>query len=137
MIVNPNATQTFGSCGMVQSELNISFSEGFINFTFVKEAPRYYVSKIETRLQLPSEGMLHYGAIQEKMFTTKLGNSFKCASKQTFNVKKNFQLLFVNMQVQAFDIVGNQFGTGKEKDTFSTLLRFTCQHSGSLIDIIC
>ncbi|KFQ48308.1 Lysosome-associated membrane glycoprotein 3, partial [Nestor notabilis] len=75
MIVNPNATQTFGSCGMVQSELNISFSEGFINFTFGKEAPRYYVSKIETRLQLPSEGMLYYGAIQEKMFTTKLGNS--------------------------------------------------------------
>lgn len=81
--------------------------------------------------------MLYYGAIQEKMFTTKLGNSFKCASKQTFNLEKNFQLLFVNMQLQAFDIVGNQFGKGKEKDTFSTLLGFTCQHSGSLIDTFC
>ncbi|NXC70467.1 LAMP3 protein, partial [Anhinga anhinga] len=36
MAVNPNATQTSGSCGMVQSELNITFSGGFINFTFVK-----------------------------------------------------------------------------------------------------
>uniref|UniRef100_A0A672UHC2 Lysosome-associated membrane glycoprotein 2-like luminal domain-containing protein n=2 Tax=Strigops habroptila TaxID=2489341 RepID=A0A672UHC2_STRHB len=116
MIINPNATRTFGSCGMVQSELNITFSGGFINFTFIKQAPRYYVSKIETRLQLPSEGMLYYGAIQEQMFTTKLGNSFKCASKQTFNLEKNFQLLFVNMQVQAFDIVGNQFG--KEEECF-------------------
>ncbi|NXG80600.1 LAMP3 protein, partial [Baryphthengus martii] len=36
MALNPNATETSGSCGMVQSELNITFSGGFINFTFVK-----------------------------------------------------------------------------------------------------
>ncbi|NXD63576.1 LAMP3 protein, partial [Eolophus roseicapillus] len=36
MTVNANATQTFGSCGMVQSELNITFSGGFIHFIFVK-----------------------------------------------------------------------------------------------------
>ena len=36
MAVNPNATQTSGSCGTVQSELNITFSGGFINLTFVK-----------------------------------------------------------------------------------------------------
>ncbi|XP_052660853.1 lysosome-associated membrane glycoprotein 3 [Harpia harpyja] len=116
LAVNPNATQTSGSCGTVQSELNITFSGGFINFTFVKQAPMYYVSKIEARLQLSSEGMLYYAAIHEKMFTTKLGNSFKCASKQTFTLEKNFQLLFVNMQLQAFDIVGNQFG--KEEECF-------------------
>ncbi|NWV00845.1 LAMP3 protein, partial [Upupa epops] len=36
MAVNPNATHTSGNCGMVRSELNITFSGGFINFTFVK-----------------------------------------------------------------------------------------------------
>ncbi|XP_074690263.1 lysosome-associated membrane glycoprotein 3 [Strix aluco] len=115
MAVNPNATQTSGSCGTEQSELNITFSGGFINFTFVKQTPTYYVSKIETRLQ--SEGMLYYAAIHEKLFTTKLGSSFKCASKQTFRLEKNFQLLFVNMHLQAFDIVGNQFG--KEEECFA------------------
>ncbi|KFO07454.1 Lysosome-associated membrane glycoprotein 3, partial [Balearica regulorum gibbericeps] len=75
MAVNPNATETSGSCGTVQSELNITFSGGFINFTFVKQAPTYYVSKIEARLQLSSEGMLYYAAIDKKLFTTKLGNS--------------------------------------------------------------
>ncbi|KAM6127213.1 lysosome-associated membrane glycoprotein 3 isoform 2-T2 [Phoenicopterus ruber ruber] len=116
MAVNPNATETSGSCGTVQSELNITFSGGFIHFTFVKQAPTYYVSKIEARLQLSSDGMLYYAAIHEKLFTTTLGNSFKCASKQTFGLEKNFQLLFVNMQLQAFDIVGNQFG--KEEECF-------------------
>uniref|UniRef100_A0A8C4TVQ1 Lysosome-associated membrane glycoprotein 2-like luminal domain-containing protein n=1 Tax=Falco tinnunculus TaxID=100819 RepID=A0A8C4TVQ1_FALTI len=114
MVVNPNETQTSGSCGTVQAELSITFSGGFINFTFAKQAPVYYVSKIESRLQLSSEGMLYYAAIHEKLFTTKLGNSFKCASKQTFGLEKGFQLLFVNMQLQAFDIVGNQFGKEEE-----------------------
>ncbi|NXO99032.1 LAMP3 protein, partial [Certhia brachydactyla] len=34
--VNPNVTKISGSCGMVQSELNLTFSEGFVNITFVK-----------------------------------------------------------------------------------------------------
>ncbi|NXL16466.1 LAMP3 protein, partial [Setophaga kirtlandii] len=34
--VNPNMTKISGSCGMVQSELNLTFSGGFVNITFVK-----------------------------------------------------------------------------------------------------
>ncbi|KAM9184096.1 lysosome-associated membrane glycoprotein 3 [Mergus octosetaceus] len=116
LTVNPNATQISGSCGTVQSVLNITFSGGFINFVFVKKAPIYYASAIEAGLQLPSEGVLYYVAIHEQHFTAKLGNSFKCASKQTFGLEKTFQLLIINMQLQAFDIVGNQFG--KEEECF-------------------
>nr|XP_009675582.1 PREDICTED: lysosome-associated membrane glycoprotein 3 [Struthio camelus australis]XP_009675583.1 PREDICTED: lysosome-associated membrane glycoprotein 3 [Struthio camelus australis] len=116
MNINPNMTQTSGSCGTLQSTLNITFSGGFINFVFVKNARTYHVSTIEASLQLSSEGMLYYAAIHEQLFTTKLGNSFKCASKQTFGLEKSFQLLTVNMQLQAFDIVGNQFG--EEEDCF-------------------
>ncbi|XP_021251747.1 lysosome-associated membrane glycoprotein 3 [Numida meleagris] len=112
--VNPNATQVSGSCGMVQSVLNITFTGGFISFVFVKEDPVYYVSTIEAELQLPSEGILYYVAIRQQHFTAKLGNSFKCASKQTFGVERTYQLLIVNMQLQAFDIVGNQFGREEE-----------------------
>ncbi|XP_071294066.1 lysosome-associated membrane glycoprotein 3 [Agelaius tricolor] len=114
--VNPNMTKISGSCGMVQSELNLTFSGGFVNITFVKQAPSYSVTKIESRIQLSSEGMLYYAALNEKLFTTKLGNSFKCASRQTFPLENNFQILFVHMQLQAFDIVGDQFG--KEEECF-------------------
>ncbi|NXQ32212.1 LAMP3 protein, partial [Alaudala cheleensis] len=34
--VNPNTTKVSGSCGMAQSELNLTFSGGFVNITFVK-----------------------------------------------------------------------------------------------------
>ncbi|XP_062355414.1 lysosome-associated membrane glycoprotein 3 [Cinclus cinclus] len=112
--VNPNATKISGSCGMVQSQLNLTFSGGFVNITFVKQAPSYSVTKIESRIQLSSQGMVYYAALNEKLFTTKLGNSFKCASRQTFSLERNFQILFVHMQLQAFDIVGNQFGREEE-----------------------
>jgi len=36
LTVSPNATQISGSCGMVQSVLNITFPGGFISFVFVK-----------------------------------------------------------------------------------------------------
>ncbi|XP_005525247.1 PREDICTED: lysosome-associated membrane glycoprotein 3 [Pseudopodoces humilis] len=116
LTVNPNATKISGSCGIVQSELNLTFSGGFVNITFEKQAPSYSVTKIESRIQLSSEGMLYYAALNKKLFTTKLGNSFKCASRQTFTLERNFQILFVHMQLQAFDIVGNQFG--KEEECF-------------------
>ncbi|KAF4796107.1 lysosomal associated membrane protein 3 [Turdus rufiventris] len=114
--VNPNTTKISGSCGTVQSELNLTFSGGFVNIAFVKQAPSYSVNKIESRIPLSSEGMFYYAALNEKLFTTKLGNSFKCASRQTFTLERNFQILFVHMQLQAFDIVGNQFG--KEEECF-------------------
>lgn len=66
-------------------------------------------------LSLWPPGTLYHAAVHEKLFTTKLGDSYKCASEQTFCSEKNFQLLFVHMQLQAFDIVGDQFGKGKQK----------------------
>ncbi|NWS06509.1 LAMP3 protein, partial [Motacilla alba] len=36
LTVNPNTTKISGSCGMVQSELNLTFIGGFVNITFVK-----------------------------------------------------------------------------------------------------
>ncbi|XP_072200052.1 lysosome-associated membrane glycoprotein 3 [Excalfactoria chinensis] len=114
--VNHNATQISGSCGIMQSVLNITFTGGFISFVFVKKDPTYYVSTIEAELQLPSEGILYYAAFRQQYFTAKLGNSFKCASKQTFGSEKAYQLFIVNMQLQAFDIDDNQFG--KEEECF-------------------
>ncbi|NXE62721.1 LAMP3 protein, partial [Calcarius ornatus] len=34
--VNPNMTHISGSCGMVQSDLNLTFNGGFVNITFLK-----------------------------------------------------------------------------------------------------
>uniref|UniRef100_A0A8C5X0L9 Lysosome-associated membrane glycoprotein 2-like luminal domain-containing protein n=1 Tax=Malurus cyaneus samueli TaxID=2593467 RepID=A0A8C5X0L9_9PASS len=110
--VNPNVTQISGSCGTVQSELNLTFSGGFVNFTFVKvtAAFRGKVCLELEEVRLP----LIQPELWQKLFTTKLGNSFKCTSRQTFTLERNFQILFVHVQLQAFDIADNQFGNEEE-----------------------
>ncbi|XP_077204404.1 lysosome-associated membrane glycoprotein 3 isoform X2 [Paroedura picta] len=112
--IDPNATRTSGSCGIRQATLNITFHGGFVRLTFAKTADVYYVYVLEASLWAPSEGSPYYGIETVRLFSTPIGSSFKCFSKQTIDVDVNFQLLAINTQLQAFDIVGNQFGEVQE-----------------------
>ncbi|TFJ99218.1 Lysosome-associated membrane glycoprotein 3 [Platysternon megacephalum] len=111
--IDPSITQTSGSCGNLQSNLNLTFNGGFISFTFVKKDRVYYISTVEASLKIPSLGSWHNVTSQQR-FTATMGNSFKCLSKQMVNLADNFQLLTVNTQLQAFAIVGDQFGKEEE-----------------------
>ncbi|XP_038273514.1 lysosome-associated membrane glycoprotein 3 isoform X2 [Dermochelys coriacea] len=111
--IDPNITQTSGSCGNLQSNLNLTFNGGFISFSFVKKDRVYYLSTVEASLKIPSVGSWH-NVTSKQLFTATIGNSFKCLSKQMVNLADNFQLLTVNTQLQAFAIVGNQFGKVNE-----------------------
>ncbi|KAM7160983.1 lysosome-associated membrane glycoprotein 3 isoform 2-T2 [Macrochelys suwanniensis] len=111
--IDPSITQPSGRCGNLQSNLNLTFNGGFISFTFVKKDRVYYISTIEASLKIPSVGSWH-NVTSKQLFTATMGNSFKCLSKQMVNLADNFQLLTANTQLQAFDIVGNQFGKVEE-----------------------
>ncbi|XP_032659743.1 lysosome-associated membrane glycoprotein 3 isoform X2 [Chelonoidis abingdonii] len=111
--IHPSITQTSGSCGNLQSNLNLTFNGGFISFTFAKKDRIYYISTVEASLKIPSVGSWH-NVTSKQLFTTTMGNSFKCLSKQMVNLADNFQLLTVNTQLQAFAIVGDQFGKVEE-----------------------
>ncbi|XP_039177827.1 lysosome-associated membrane glycoprotein 3 isoform X2 [Crotalus tigris] len=112
--IDPNATQTAGYCGYSQSMLNISFDGGFIKFIFTKKEMVYYISVTEASLTVLSQGFVYNGIKNEQLFSTAVGNSFKCLSKQTVSLASNFQLQVANSQLQAFDIVNNQFGKEEE-----------------------
>ncbi|XP_030431948.1 lysosome-associated membrane glycoprotein 3 isoform X2 [Gopherus evgoodei] len=111
--IHPSITQISGSCGNLQSDLNLTFNGGFISFTFAKKDRVYYVSTVEASLKIPSVGSWH-NVTSKQLFTATMGNSFKCLSKQMVNLADNFQLLTVNTQLQAFAIVGDQFGKEEE-----------------------
>ncbi|KAG6939172.1 lysosomal associated membrane protein 3 [Chelydra serpentina] len=111
--IDPSITQPSGRCGNLQSNLNLTFNGGFISFTFAKKDRLYYISTIEASLKIPSVGSWH-NVTSKQLFTATMGNSFKCLSKQMVNLADNFQLLTANTQLQAFAIVGNQFGKEEE-----------------------
>ncbi|XP_074860718.1 lysosome-associated membrane glycoprotein 3 [Carettochelys insculpta] len=111
--IDPSITRASGSCGEQQSNLNLTFNGGFINFTFVKKGTIYYVSRVEASLTITSAGAWH-NVTNKQLFTAQMGNSFKCVSKQTVKLADNFHLLTMNTQLQAFAIVNNQFGKEEE-----------------------
>ncbi|KYO20035.1 lysosome-associated membrane glycoprotein 3 precursor isoform B [Alligator mississippiensis] len=129
--IDPNMTQISGTCVMEESVITISFNGGTIRFTFLKKDPEYYVSELEANLEIPNEGSWKK-IIRKPMFTTKLGDSFKCLSKQTVDLENHFQLIIVNMQLQAFKIVGNTFGKEEEcpldrnKNTVPVIVALMC-----------
>uniref|UniRef100_A0A8C6XN58 Lysosome-associated membrane glycoprotein 2-like luminal domain-containing protein n=1 Tax=Naja naja TaxID=35670 RepID=A0A8C6XN58_NAJNA len=112
--IDPNATRTAGYCGYSQSMLNISFEGGFVHFIFTKKEKIYYISMIEASLTILSQGFMYNGIKNDQLFSTAVGNCFKCFSKQTVGLASNFQLQAANSQLQAFDIVNNQFGKEEE-----------------------
>ncbi|XP_019358910.1 PREDICTED: lysosome-associated membrane glycoprotein 3 [Gavialis gangeticus] len=111
--IDPNMTQISGTCVVGESVMTISFNGGAIRFTFVKKDPEYFVSELEANLEIPNEGSWKK-IVSKPMFTTKLGDSFKCLSKQTLDLDEHFQMIIVNMQLQAFRIVDNKFGKEEE-----------------------
>ncbi|XP_034294790.1 lysosome-associated membrane glycoprotein 3 [Pantherophis guttatus] len=112
--IDPNVTHTAGYCGSGQSMLNISFEGGFVHFIFTKKEKIYYISMIEASLTILSQGFMYNGIKNDHLFSTSVGSSFKCLSKQTVDLASNFQLQAANSQLQAFDIVNNQFGKEEE-----------------------
>ncbi|KAG8136211.1 hypothetical protein E2320_009176 [Naja naja] len=74
----------------------------------------YYISMIEASLTILSQGFMYNGIKNDQLFSTAVGNCFKCFSKQTVGLASNFQLQAANSQLQAFDIVNNQFGKEEE-----------------------
>ncbi|XP_042313018.1 lysosome-associated membrane glycoprotein 3 [Sceloporus undulatus] len=112
--IDPNTTQTTGICGASLSVLKISFQGGFISFTFNKNGEVYYVSVIEATLTVPSEGSPYTGIKSDELFSVQVGNCFKCTGLQTVDMSDNLQLQIANSQLQAFDIVDDQFGTVEE-----------------------
>ncbi|XP_019388329.1 PREDICTED: lysosome-associated membrane glycoprotein 3 [Crocodylus porosus] len=111
--IDPNMTQISGTCVVEESVITISFNGGAIRFTFGKKDAEYYVSELEANLEIPNEGSWKK-TVSKPMFTTKLGDSFKCLSKQTLDLDDHFQMIIVNMQLQAFKIVDNKFGKEEE-----------------------
>ena len=58
------------------------------------------------------------------MFETVAGHSFKCVSEQSIQLSTHLQLKTMNIQLQAFDFEGNDFGNGKLRDHHVTNINF-------------
>nr|XP_015216188.1 PREDICTED: lysosome-associated membrane glycoprotein 3 isoform X1 [Lepisosteus oculatus] len=120
--ISPTSTQAQGQCGQSTAWLLLSFSEGFVNFTFVKEGSISYVDEIRASLHptatcvsctIPGEE--YTGKIVNvKLFKTADGHAYTCNSQYEVFLAENLSLRIVNTQMQAFNITNGRFGQEEE-----------------------
>ncbi|XP_049737570.1 lysosome-associated membrane glycoprotein 3 isoform X1 [Elephas maximus indicus] len=113
--INPNMTQASGNCGPRKSNLLLNFQGGFVNFTFTKDENSYCISEVGAFLTDSHPERIYQGVKSAMvLFETTAGHSFKCVSEQSIRLSTHLQLKTTNVQLQAFDFEGDNFGNADE-----------------------
>ncbi|XP_063326451.1 macrosialin [Pelmatolapia mariae] len=113
-IVQPNLTRTSGSCNENSANLRISFKEGFINFSFIKNVSNniVYVDAVSFSLNYPlTTGGSTYNAINKSvhLFPAQIGHSYSCMADSIY-MGNNLSLDVNSDRMQAFNLTKNNFG---------------------------
>ncbi|KAM4694039.1 lysosome-associated membrane glycoprotein 3 isoform 2-T2 [Discoglossus pictus] len=106
----PKGTKATGQCESSKANLNLTFSEGFINFLFVKDANYYHIEEITANF-IQSSSVKWYGTVsKETLLTTNNGYHVKCTNTPDVHLSDNMTLVMANVDLQAFDIKDGVFG---------------------------
>ncbi|XP_075058298.1 lysosome-associated membrane glycoprotein 3 isoform X2 [Mixophyes fleayi] len=108
--VAPKQTNSSGACGDSKANLLLTFTEGSINFAFVKESKVYYIDEVSVSFYLASAGNWNGTASKLKLLSTDIGYSVKCKDTPAVKLGNNLQLVLSDVKLQAFDITNGIFG---------------------------
>ncbi|XP_071998821.1 lysosome-associated membrane glycoprotein 3 isoform X2 [Engystomops pustulosus] len=108
--IEPKLTNASGICADPKSNLLLTFPEGFINFTFVKESKIYYIEEVSVELIVASEGQWNVSSGKLKLLSTDLGYSVKCKRTPTVKLGDHLELIMAEVKLQAFEIKNSTFG---------------------------
>ncbi|CAI9612907.1 unnamed protein product, partial [Staurois parvus] len=116
--IDPKLIKVSGQCSNRSAAL-ILFSEQIyllFNFTLNTTVSKFYLGQVfvnttildakETRFIQDNSSLLYLQTTEHK--------SYKCNSKQTFQITSNFSINTYSLQIQAFDIAENKFGPAVE-----------------------
>ncbi|CAM5129569.1 unnamed protein product [Natator depressus] len=117
--VQPNHTMVAGTCSQDSATMNITFAQGFLHFTFVKNTTQNAVYLREVRASLS----VHFpGATQSRFvaqnsslreFEARLGHSYQCGNR-SLALAPAFRLDALHERLQAFALPGGHFGDAEQ-----------------------
>ncbi|XP_034263137.2 macrosialin [Pantherophis guttatus] len=113
--VQPNHTNFSGTCSDKTATLKLHFPEGFILFTFEKNATEkaVYLRQVEANLtyQFPqaTEKTFRANNASLREFAAPLGKSYQCRNR-SLALSENFRLTALSERVQAFQLQDGKFG---------------------------
>ncbi|GBM74262.1 hypothetical protein AVEN_210021-1 [Araneus ventricosus] len=113
IVLSPNATSS-GSCksSNTTQELQLEESEYTLTMIFEKDSKNAYMKNVTFTYTLPDSSGFSYN--DAKLFTVKVGNSYKCDSSNSINLK-NVTMEVFRIHIQFFGSVEKKdFGTAEE-----------------------
>ncbi|XP_043393554.1 macrosialin [Chelonia mydas] len=115
--VQPNHTMVAGTCSQDSATMNITFAQGFLHFTFVKNTTQNAVYLHEVRASLsvhfPGATQSRFAAQNSSLreFEARLGHSYQCGNR-SLALAPAFRLDALHERLQAFALPGGHFGDG-------------------------
>ncbi|XP_058039527.1 macrosialin [Ahaetulla prasina] len=114
-VVQPNRTNFSGTCSDKTASLKLHFPEGFILFTFEKNATEKaaYLRQVQANLtfQFPqaTEKTFRANNASLREFAAPLGKSYQCRNR-SLALSENFHLTALSERIQAFQLQDGKFG---------------------------
>ncbi|XP_029142312.1 macrosialin [Protobothrops mucrosquamatus] len=114
--VQPNQTNSSGTCSSKTATLKLHFPEGFILFTFQKNETEKtaYLSQVQANLtygfpQATTEKTFTANNTSLREFSAPLGMSYQCLNR-SLDLTEDFHLSALSERIQAFQLQDGKFG---------------------------
>ncbi|XP_077338975.1 lysosome-associated membrane glycoprotein 1 [Lithobates pipiens] len=113
--INPKNISVDGKCLNGSASLILFDKELFLsfNFTLNTTVSKFYLGEVIFNTTIDAKAFRQENGSLLYLQTTER-KSYKCNSKQTFQITSNFSIDTYNLQMQAFDINANKFGPAVE-----------------------
>ncbi|XP_012783188.2 lysosome-associated membrane glycoprotein 2 isoform X3 [Ochotona princeps] len=113
--VNPNLTDSTGSCSPQTSQLRLNGSTiKYLDFVFaVKNENRFYLKEVNVSL-LVNDSVFSISNTNLSYWDAPLGSSYMCNKEQTISVSEAFQINTFDLRVQPFSVIEGKYSTAQE-----------------------
>ncbi|XP_003477548.1 lysosome-associated membrane glycoprotein 1 isoform X2 [Cavia porcellus] len=116
--INPNVTTASGSCGtsLVSLELKSEESLLVLRFGLNASANRFFLHEVQLNMTVPDARGPSFSAANSSLraLQATVGNSYKCSAEERLHITPAFVLNLFSVQVQAFKVEGDRFGSAEE-----------------------
>ncbi|XP_012783187.2 lysosome-associated membrane glycoprotein 2 isoform X2 [Ochotona princeps] len=113
--VNPNLTDSTGSCSPQTSQLRLNGSTiKYLDFVFaVKNENRFYLKEVNVSL-LVNDSVFSISNTNLSYWDAPLGSSYMCNKEQTISVSEAFQINTFDLRVQPFSVIEGKYSTAQD-----------------------
>ncbi|XP_036424923.1 lysosome-associated membrane glycoprotein 2 isoform X4 [Colossoma macropomum] len=122
--LDPNVTNTNGSCGSngTDSTLTLMSDTITVHFVFSNQTNKFHLSALKFTLVNGNGSVFNTATSNLSLWEASLGSSYMCRKEQTYNLTDSLILNTFELQVQPFGVTDNKFSTAHECSVDDTSL---------------